>query len=193
MKGFVYACLFSNGHIKVGRSIAPDSRIASHADRVACVGIELVDRAMFATEYQRSAEARLIQRCIDACDQKHKNEWFSGLDFEAVCAWARIEAEQATPETEREGAAGQVERACAIVGGQAVLARAIGVAPSFVNQMAHGSRGVGYINAVSIERATDGAVTRRDLRPDDWHLIWPELAEAATAPVRGEAQGATHG
>lgn len=24
-----------------------------------------------------------------------------------------------------------------------------------------------------------GAVTRRDLRPDDWHLIWPELAKPA--------------
>jgi len=29
---------------------------------------------------------------------------------------------------------------------------------------------------VSIERATDGAVTRKDLRPEDWHEIWPELA-----------------
>ena len=30
---------------------------------------------------------------------------------------------------------------------------------------------------VKIERATDGQVTRKDLRPDDWHLIWPELSE----------------
>lgn len=28
---------------------------------------------------------------------------------------------------------------------------------------------------VSIEQATDGAVTRKDLRPDDWQKIWPEL------------------
>ncbi|BBE09645.1 Uncharacterized protein MCB1EB_1484 [Mycoavidus cysteinexigens] len=27
----------------------------------------------------------------------------------------------------------------------------------------------------SIERATNGKITRRDLRPDDWMLIWPEL------------------
>lgn len=27
-----------------------------------------------------------------------------------------------------------------------------------------------------IERATEGAVTRRDLRPDDYHIHWPELA-----------------
>jgi len=27
----------------------------------------------------------------------------------------------------------------------------------------------------AIEKATDGQVSRRDLRPDDWWLIWPEL------------------
>jgi len=32
---YLYVCHFSNGHIKVGRSIHPKSRIASHADRVA--------------------------------------------------------------------------------------------------------------------------------------------------------------
>lgn len=31
-------------------------------------------------------------------------------------------------------------------------------------------------NCVGIELATDGDVDRRDLRPEDWHLIWPELA-----------------
>lgn len=33
------------------------------------------------------------------------------------------------------------------------------------------------VNCVAIEQATKGAVTRQDLRPDDWHLIWPELAK----------------
>lgn len=32
---------------------------------------------------------------------------------------------------------------------------------------------------VSIERASNGAVTRQELRPEDWHRIWPELAEQA--------------
>lgn len=31
-----------------------------------------------------------------------------------------------------------------------------------------------------------GIATRRDLRPDDFHLIWPDLAEAATT---GSAHG----
>jgi DNA-binding transcriptional regulator YdaS (Cro superfamily) len=34
---------------------------------------------------------------------------------------------------------------------------------------------------VLIERETCGAVTRRDLRPEDWSLIWPELAETHNA------------
>lgn len=29
--------------------------------------------------------------------------------------------------------------------------------------------------SVSIEKATLGVIGRRDLRPDDWHRIWPEL------------------
>ena len=33
---------------------------------------------------------------------------------------------------------------------------------------------------VAIEVATDGKVTRRDLRPDDWMRIWPELDRRRT-------------
>ncbi len=29
----------------------------------------------------------------------------------------------------------------------------------------------------TIEKATGGACHRRDLRPDDWQIIWPELAQ----------------
>jgi DNA-binding transcriptional regulator YdaS (Cro superfamily) len=31
---------------------------------------------------------------------------------------------------------------------------------------------------VALERESRGAVTRRDLRPDDWRGIWPELQAA---------------
>lgn len=34
---------------------------------------------------------------------------------------------------------------------------------------------------VAIEKATEGVVTRRDLRPDDWAAIWPELDRRTTA------------
>lgn len=45
-------------------------------------------------------------------------------------------------------------------------------------------------NCVLVEINTAGAVTRRDLRPDDWHRIWPELV-TAEHPAPQEADTAT--
>lgn len=42
-------------------------------------------------------------------------------------------------------------------------------------QHGYGARKPSPANCVAIEQATNGAVTRRDLRPDDWQAIWPEL------------------
>ncbi len=42
----------------------------------------------------------------------------------------------------------------------------------------YGGRVPNPANCVAIELATEGKVTRQDLRPDDWQAIWPELAEA---------------
>lgn len=58
------------------------------------------------------------------------------------------------------------------------LAKAIEVPPSFMSKMVNGDKGVPIERCVPIERATAGAVTRKDLRPNDWRDIWPELAEA---------------
>lgn len=53
------------------------------------------------------------------------------------------------------------------------------------------TRGVPVERCVQIEQATRGAVMRWDLRPDDWHRIWPELAERADAPKVAAAQVTT--
>ena len=55
--------------------------------------------------------------------------------------------------------------------------------PQLMWQWTAGVRPVPIERCVPIERATDGAVTRRDLRPDDWQEIWPELATPTTAPA----------
>ncbi len=60
-------------------------------------------------------------------------------------------------------------------GGAAKLADKIGVSASFLSQMAAGVSAISPARCVVIERATRGAVTRRDLRPKDWRSIWPEL------------------
>ena len=38
---FLYVCLFSNGHLKVGRSVNALARISQHEERVSCLGVEL--------------------------------------------------------------------------------------------------------------------------------------------------------
>jgi len=64
-------------------------------------------------------------------------------------------------------------------GSKTDLARAIGAQPQLVWQWATGVRQVPLERCVSIELATAGAVSRIDLRPNDWQKIWPELAESA--------------
>ncbi|MVW72155.1 YdaS family helix-turn-helix protein [Bordetella sp. 15P40C-2] len=63
----------------------------------------------------------------------------------------------------------------------ATLARDIGAPISNTSEWASGRRPVPVERCADIERATDGAVTRRDLRPHDWARIWPELAEKEVA------------
>ncbi len=67
-------------------------------------------------------------------------------------------------------------RACELVGGQANMARLLKVTSPTVNQWVSGDRPIPIERCTAIEQATSGAVTRKDLRPDDWESIWPELA-----------------
>jgi DNA-binding transcriptional regulator YdaS (Cro superfamily) len=57
------------------------------------------------------------------------------------------------------------------------LGKLLDVTKGAVSQWKLPGRQVPEKHCVVIERETKGAVTRKDLRPDDWHLIWPELIE----------------
>ncbi len=82
----------------------------------------------------------------------------------------------------------EIIRAAEVVGSQRALAEAIGVTPGAVSQWAIGLHAVPVERAVQIERATGGTVTRRELRPDDWGDIWPELIDAEHPwPTKAEA------
>lgn len=67
------------------------------------------------------------------------------------------------------------------------IAQALGVTPPVVSDWVTGKKGVPLERCVQIERATNGEVTRKELRPDDWQDIWPELAQASA----NSAQAAT--
>ena len=65
-------------------------------------------------------------------------------------------------------------------GRQASLARAIGAHAPDISRWADGTRPVPVIHAAAIEAATGGLVTRREMFPEDWSRIWPELAEVGS-------------
>ena len=70
-----------------------------------------------------------------------------------------------------------LETASKILGGNAPLARALGVSPQAVGQWLRDQRTVPPERCVQIETLTEGKVTRRDLRPGDWWRLWPELVD----------------
>jgi len=86
-----------------------------------------------------------------------------------------------------------IERSVSSAGTQAELARRVGVTPSMVNQWIKGVRPVPVDKCASIERATAGDVRRWDLRPDDWHLIWPELVGTEGSPEPKATEQAARG
>ncbi len=63
-------------------------------------------------------------------------------------------------------------------GRQAELARHLGIKPPQVADWISRDKPVPVVHMAAIEAYTAGAVTRRDMRPDDWQRIWPELAAA---------------
>lgn len=66
-----------------------------------------------------------------------------------------------------------------ITGGKgraASLAAHLPVPLSFVYKMANGNKSIPIDHMAAIEVFTDGAVTRQEMCPDRWALIWPELA-----------------
>lgn len=97
---YLYVCSFSNGHIKVGRSNNPESRISQHVDRVSCLGIKLIDKFIVeCVGLSAPSETALINRCVDTAEKRNKSEWFEGLSFDDVCAWA-LDASKHQPKEE---------------------------------------------------------------------------------------------
>lgn len=87
-----------------------------------------------------------------------------------------------------------IDAACRLLGGRRALAGRLAVTQSAIGNWK--ARGVPIMIAAAIESATAGAVTRRDLRPDDAHLIWPDLADADENPAPAlapQAQAAING
>lgn len=65
-----------------------------------------------------------------------------------------------------------IKTACGHVGGQAEMAKRLGISPPTVNQWINGTRQIPARRCPEIEKATFGAVRCEDLRPDiDWSYL----------------------
>lgn len=75
-------------------------------------------------------------------------------------------------------------------GGMSAFAARLGIERIYLSQLAARQNGREPSPAlcVVIERASELEVRRWDLRPGDWHLIWPELIGTEGAPEIPEAQ-----
>lgn len=169
----LYVCHFSDGHIKVGRSVDPLGRIASHAERVSCLGVELV--ASHQTQHVDQIvkrEAALIAMCSGAASERHKNEWFLGLDFAKVCGWADecAYAELKQPEFPNTG----IGRAVAMFGSCSKLAAAVDASRQNIEHWLS----LGYVPApkcAQVALATN--ITVEVLNPlHDWQEVRRALA-----------------
>jgi len=63
-------------------------------------------------------------------------------------------------------------------GRQALLAAAIGAHAPDISRWAKGTRPVPIEYGAPIEKATGGQVTRKEMFPDRWLSIWPELGHS---------------
>ena len=72
------------------------------------------------------------------------------------------------------------------------LAEHLGVPQSFVSKIANGDKPIPVDRMAQIEVFTSGEVTRQDMCPDRWHLIWPELASENTQKTASALTAKTH-
>lgn len=79
----------------------------------------------------------------------------------------------------------EIKLAVGLLGGSKRLSQQLGVSVPTVSNWISGKRPIPPKRCVQIEQLTNGAVTRKDLRPHDWREIWIELADKEPAENSG--------
>lgn len=74
-------------------------------------------------------------------------------------------------------------RAIDLLGGPVSAARKLGV-ERYQTVQSWAKNGVPVEYCLAVETAVEGGVTRRDLVPNDWQRIWPELATTAASAAQ---------
>lgn len=169
MADYLYVCEFSNGTVKVGRSVTPIARIEQHASRVACVGVALANsqHEECPEDAVLQAEAALIRKCAERSAKRHSNEWFDGISFADACAWMR---ECVNTEYPKPVAQERRQRVTSANDGPEVERR-------YQCHWDENDRHYWVDTRPDEPHWPDTALFRWDLRQSDWHRIWPELID----------------
>jgi DNA-binding transcriptional regulator YdaS (Cro superfamily) len=77
-------------------------------------------------------------------------------------------------------------------GRQVGLAKHLGLATTYVWRIGRGLKPVPMQHAAEIEQFTEGEVTRKDMFPNDWQRIWPEMADVSTPTTSPPADTPTN-
>lgn len=86
-EGKVYALLFSDGWIKVGRGRNPECRILAHSTASGMRNATLVKTTVSGSLIDSAyAEAELIKFCAEQGSAVHGREWFVGVDYDQLVA-----------------------------------------------------------------------------------------------------------
>ena len=67
------------------------------------------------------------------------------------------------------------------------VAKQAGIAAAYLSQISNGVRPAAVPHCPAIARACDFEVRLWDLRPRDWHRIWPDLVGSYGAPAPAAA------
>lgn len=75
---------------------------------------------------------------------------------------------------------------------QAVYAKQCGTTVGYLRKACSVGQPLREKLCALLELHSHRAVTRQDLRPEDWHVIWPELRSAADAEAASEQREPMH-
>lgn len=81
----------------------------------------------------------------------------------------------------------EVARAIELSGGPAKVARALGVSTQTVCFYRDGDRRINAEHGARLEALSLGQVTRKQIWPNSWSRIWPELGTATDTSTQAEA------
>lgn len=83
-KGSIYAILFNNNNVKIGKSLNLKSRLKQHKANAECFGIEYVTHTEIVVDDIDKSESIILKDCVNLCERVVKNEWLINANYDKI-------------------------------------------------------------------------------------------------------------